>query len=66
MKTRPTITVQPYGTPAHSFTERPGAILRLRGKWVKEIFPPGTRITITREQRKGKLVLVLEAEMKEP
>ena len=66
MRTRPTVTVQPFGEPARAYTERPGAILQLRGNWLKEVFPPGTRVTITREERRGKLVLVLEAETRQP
>jgi hypothetical protein len=66
MRTRPTVTVQAHGAPPSFSTERPSAMIRLRGKWVKEIFPPGTRLTVTREERKGKLVLVLETETRQP
>lgn len=58
-KTRPIITVQPYGE--RSFT-RPAtaAMIRLRGKWVANLFPPYTRLMATLEMRRGELVLVLE------
>jgi hypothetical protein len=59
MKRRPIITVQPMGTcaPWHPADK---AIIRLRGKWVANLFPPYTQLRVTREERNGALVLVLE------
>lgn len=36
------------------------AMIRLRGKWVADLFPPYTRLMATLEERRGELVLVLE------
>lgn len=58
-KTRPIITVQPLGSCA-PWQPPTKAMIRLRGKWVAEIFPPYTRLRVTRELRNGELVLVLE------
>lgn len=60
MRKRPTITVQPlYYTDANGH-QSTNSILRLRGVWLAEIFPPQTRVRVTREERHGKIVLVLE------
>ena len=34
--------------------------LRIRGLWLQDIFPPGTKVQITREERRGKVALVIE------
>ncbi len=59
MRRRPTITVQPMGDCA-PWKPATRAMIRLRGKWVARLFPPYTQLVVTREQRNGKLVLVLE------
>jgi len=59
MRRRPTITVQPMGSCA-PWLPADKAMIRLRGKWVAELFPPYTRLMATLEMRRGELVLVLE------
>lgn len=58
-KTRPIITVQPLGA-CSPWQPPTKAMIRLRGKWVAELFPPYTRLMATLEMRRGELVLVLE------
>lgn len=58
-KTRPTITVQPMGNCA-PWQPAERAMIRLRGKWVADLFPPYTKLMATLEERRGELVLVLE------
>lgn len=58
-KTRPTITVQPMGSCA-PWQPATKAMIRLRGKWVADLFPPYTKLMATLEERRGELVLVLE------
>jgi len=59
MRRRPTITVQPMGNCA-PWLPPEKAIIRLRGKWVAQIFAPYTQLRVTREERNGNIVLVLE------
>lgn len=59
MRRRPTITVQPMGSCA-PWLPADKAMIRLRGKWVADLFPPYTRLMATLEERRGELVLVLE------
>ncbi len=56
---RPVITVQPMGSCA-PWQPAERAMIRLRGKWVAEIFAPYTQLRVTREERNGSIVLVLE------
>ena len=58
-RTRPVITVQPMGNCA-PWQPAEKAMIRLRGKWVAETFAPYTQLRVTREERNGNLVLVLE------
>lgn len=58
-KTRPIITVQPMGSCA-PWQPAERAMIRLRGKWVADLFPPYTKLMATLEMRRGELVLVLE------
>ena len=68
MKTRPLTTVQPHGnytqitdhcTGAKHLVQT-GGMIRLRGKWVLEVFPVKAQLIVTREERGKKIVLVLE------
>ena len=36
------------------------AVLRLRGKTIADVFPPGTRVRVVRQWQQGKVVIVLE------
>lgn len=56
---RPIITVQPYGERSF-YKPAESAMIRLRGKWVKDLFEPYTQLVVTREERRGQIVLVLE------
>ncbi len=58
-RTRPVITVQPFYVQAHGKLNVRSQ-MRLRGKWLAELFPPYTQVRVTREERQGALVLVLE------
>ncbi len=59
MRTRPILTIQRFYDSTRIPNYR-GAMLRLRGHWLAEVFPPRTRVRVTREERRGKLVLVIE------
>lgn len=59
MRRRPIITVQPMGDYAPWLPPKQ-AMIRLRGKWVAQVFPPYTQLRVTREERRGQIVLVLE------
>lgn len=60
MKSLPVLTIQPHGRAQAFQGERPSAELRIRSKWLKEVFKPGTKVRVTREMRRDKLVLVVE------
>lgn len=60
MRKRPTTTVQPLWRVDPDGHDYAASMIRLRGDWVADIFPPGTRLIITREERRGEIVLVLE------
>lgn len=36
------------------------AIVRLRGRTIADVFPPGTRLRVVRQAQQGKTVIVLE------
>ena len=57
MTRRPTAKVQRFCTQQNT---QAGAMIRLRGKWIQEVFDIGTQLTIVREERNGQMVLVLE------
>ncbi|MGB8644457.1 MAG: hypothetical protein WCF84_04420 [Anaerolineae bacterium] len=59
MDKQPTLTVQAF----HVSTRRPtyrGTQLRLRGHWLADVFAPRTQVRVSREDRAGKTVLVIE------
>ncbi len=56
---RTIVTVQPEVV-RNSEGEYVRSLLRLRGKWLGALFPPYTQLLVTREERAGKTVLVLE------
>jgi hypothetical protein len=60
MKTRPKATVAYHYAADRRGNYTAGAQIRLRGKWVSQIFPIGTKLQITREMRNRKVVLVIE------
>ncbi len=59
-RARPTITVQ------QCWRQEPGdsgyvtGMIRMRGNWVLDVFDLGTKLRVTREERQGKIVLILE------
>ncbi len=59
LQRRPRLTVRPI------YKESCGrrwthSELRIRGLWLQDIFPPGTKVQITREERRGRVALVIE------
>jgi hypothetical protein len=60
MKTRPRAPVAYHHAADRRGNHTPGAQIRLRGKWVSQVFPIGTKLQITRELRNRKFVLVIE------
>ncbi len=59
LRKRPRLTVRPI------YKESSGrrwthSELRIRGLWLQDIFPPGTKVQITREERRGRVALVIE------
>jgi hypothetical protein len=60
MKTRPSATVAYHYAADRRGNHTRGAQIRLRGKWVSQVFQIGTKLQITREMRNGKVVLVIE------
>ncbi len=61
MRRRPRVTVQPAWTRDSTGAEYARGELRLRGMWLLDVFPLHTQVQITREERNGKIILVLEA-----
>jgi hypothetical protein len=60
MKTRPRTIVAYHYAADHRGNYAIGAQIRLRGKWVSQVFPIGTKLQITREIKNNKVVLVIE------
>lgn len=61
MRRRRVVSDQPLHRPTRFGPDKYTAVLRLRGQWLADILPIGTKIRVTRELLLDQLALLLES-----